>query len=114
MNEVNILIATRKFLNEDRWLKGEYARQTDGTYCSPLNPAAVQWCAIGAVVHTAGSYKEANPAIFWLTKQVNKNTTVTEFQDLKSTSHKTILDLFDKAIIAAEKTHAEWKKELTG
>ena len=116
MNEVNILIATRKFLEyEARWMKGEYARKLDGNHCSPLDDDAVQWCAIGAVVHIAGSYKEANHATFWLTKQMSKkDITVTYWQDQLETTHQDVLDLFDRAIIAAEKTHREWKKELAG
>ena len=113
MNEVNVLKTTRKFLEYgDRWTKGEYARKTDGDHCSPLNDDAVQWCAIGAIVYIAGSYPEANPAIFWLTKQVKKETTVTQWQDQPEIIHQDILDLFDKAITAAEKAHKEWKKEL--
>ena len=115
MNEVNVLIVTRKFLEyEARWMKGEYARKLDGNYCSPLDDDAVQWCAIGAVVHIAGSYKEANHAIFWLNKQVRKHDMVTAWQDQPETTHQDVLDLFDKAITAAEKTHKEWKKELAG
>ena len=117
MNEVNVLIATRKFLEyEARWMKGEYARKLDGNYCSPLDDDAVQWCAIGAVVHIAGSYKEANHAIHWLSKQMKptKEVAVTQWQDQPEIIHQDVLDLFDKAITAAEKTHKEWKKELAG
>ena len=115
MNEINVLAATRRFLEyEDRWMKGEYARKLDGNHCSPLDNDAVQWCAIGAVIHTAGSYKDANSAIHWLIKQVEKDITVTQWQDQPETTHQDVLDLLDRAIDQATKTHMEWKKELAG
>jgi hypothetical protein len=37
----------------DRWTTCAYARTAIGTKCAPLDPQAVQWCALGAVVRIA-------------------------------------------------------------
>ena len=115
MNEVTILVRTRELLRDGhKWTKGEYARDGFGDYTGPLNPKAVKWCAVGGIVHTAGSYKDANFAIHWLTQQAqtDHNMLVTEYQDDSSTTHKDVFDLFSNAIDAArvgdEKVKNDW------
>lgn len=38
-----------------RWSKGFYALYADGGACDPLDPEAVCWCALGAIVKVAGT-----------------------------------------------------------
>ncbi len=117
MNEVAILVRTQELLSDgNKWCKGEYARDSLGHYVGPLNPKAVAWCAIGGIVKMAGSYKDANFAIHWLTRQaqIDHNMLVTEYQDDSSTTHRDVFDLFSRAIVAARIGNKKVEDDLDG
>jgi hypothetical protein len=82
------------------WTKGAYARDVEGTYVSPDNPAAVCFCAVGAIHHAGGGGNV-------LASQALKLELPKRYSDIThaNDSYKTVkpvLALFDRAIAHLE------------
>lgn len=94
---VEILKAARKLIEKpENWTKGEYYRPTENGYC---------YCAIGALAEAAGVDPDGEvPGERELANALGSENLwkVVEFND--SHTHSEVLDLFSKAIAAAEAT----------
>lgn len=44
-----------RFLTEDKWCQGCFAKTAAGLGCSPMNDSAVRWCVMGAISLCYGS-----------------------------------------------------------
>ena len=96
----------------ESWTKGQYAKMASGRKAhSPLMQQAVCFCAVGAVCKAVGEVDECLPRSRRLTDFLrefvpeNKRASlrgIVAYNDRKSTTHADILNLFDRAIAAAE------------
>ena len=96
-----ILKAARKLIEKpENWTKGAFARSAKGSRVRPVYKGAVCFCSIGALqkVSVGGNYTDA---INFLRREVPEDCMgVMAFND--SRTHSEVLDLFSKAIAAAE------------
>ena len=79
----------------ENWTRYLYARDAKGNNAVPQSEEACAWCALGAITRVGG-YEKAAPVL----KRLVRDADVPHFNDTKS--HAEVLDLFDRAIAAAE------------
>lgn len=84
---------------EQGWCQGVLARDGHGEEITPNHPAAVAWCAFGAI----GTKEDAlSQADLFLMKAHGPNTDVVSWNDAPERTREDVLALFDKAIALAE------------
>jgi hypothetical protein len=96
-----ILLAARNLISDPaKWSTGRhacYAKTLDGEGVSPDDPAAVEFCMIGALRRVAGRSRNFGDAATWL-REANGNINVERYND--SCTHAEMLTAFDRAIRA--------------
>lgn len=107
MSILNVLIAARARISDrSEWCKGAEARNAQGASVDPRSPAAVRWCATGALARE-GEYDPAFPAavaaIAWAIADFLPagRVFVSAYNDDDRTTHEDILALYDRAIARA-------------
>lgn len=103
--------AVRERLSDPaRWIKGTYARDSEGRSVLPDSPRAVCWCLDGAirleVTLAQGSDYRLYAALF--NKAValidtRRHLSIVDWQDSPARKHKDVLDLVDTLIKEAER-----------
>lgn len=100
------LIAARELISDpDRWCQVEYAKTIAGVVTGPLDPDAVCFCTIGALVRATRSTVrdvEQDCGEGAISKVLEKacGSSVIRFNDTHS--HAEVLAAFDRAIEAVE------------
>ncbi len=97
-----ILIAAKALISDPaHWTQGEYSRNTDGRRTAHHDPAAVCWCAMGAIIRVL-PLREYSRAV-GVTETLaawgaggNSAADLVGFND--GHTHAEVLALFDKAI----------------
>ena len=92
--------AREKIAVPERWTQGTFARQKEGNPIGPLEPNAVCWCALGAVIAVAGRSLPALYARATINRMYGGD--FAWFNDTSTTHHADILAVFDRAIAAEE------------
>lgn len=116
MEPVEILKKARELLTDpNKWAKESRALNADGGLVWPTNPAAVCWCAEGAIIKFSeakedfigeDSQSEGIVALELMEEQIpedfmeGKFATLPEYNDADDRTHDEILALFDKTINA--------------
>ena len=97
-----ILKAARKLIEKpENWVQGESARDERGHRVDVYSRRAKCFCSIGAIYRVSGTDDEANRARKALIYQLPmEKRFITTFNDTHT--HSEVLDLFSKAIAAAE------------
>lgn len=97
LREAKELIADPK-----RWAQGAFARDSGGAVVAALDPAAVRWCAIGALVAVDRSdgRNQCFAAHNALAGHLHGCSGLQTFND--SHEHAEVLALFDRAIAGTE------------
>ncbi len=105
MTTKQILVAARDLItNPTKWTKGELARDEDGYVVHTEDPAAVCFCAYGAIEHCAGpkySYHGtiAKGALIASANALYRSTPISVNDDL---GHGAALKMFDHAILRTD------------
>lgn len=107
MSETAEILRKARSLVAKGWCQGHYACDQDGDFCDSNSPDAASWCAQGAL-HRAGMAlgDKRAPSLAaqnFLYEAVGRH--VPDFNDAASTTHADVLDAFDRAIAAAEKSN---------
>lgn len=102
MTVKEVLIAARKRIEkEENWAKNGAAFTKHGDRTQSDDPDATSWCALGAVwVQDGADSGLMHDAIRAL--DIACDGYADDFNDKRGTTHKDILDLFDKAIASCE------------
>lgn len=110
MNSVLELMIEAKALIEDesKWTKGYYAHDSEGSLREALDPQAVCFCSVGALIKVAGGYDypqslQIDRAEAVLSDCVKISTDgwgqdIVEFNDAKDNTHQDVMAVWDKAI----------------
>lgn len=114
MTAVEILTKARELLARPKaWIKGDYARASNGHPVTSDSKSAVCWCASGALTSAAGPFFRVNAderirarkALGDAVRKAHpKFGGVEEFNDASRTRKRDVLALFDLAIRRAKKT----------
>jgi len=89
------LVAARALIADpERWTQGAWARDEEGGPVGTLSPAAVCFCAQGALVHVSRSGHER--ALEALSVAAGRRPTVVNDFD----GHAAVLEMYDRAIEA--------------
>ena len=96
----HILIAARRRLSDPhRWTKGAAARDARGRDVHPLDPAAVRWCALGALQVASDGVGERYHAAVVRLLEVRDGAGIDTIPSLNDTGGRAaVLDLYDRAI----------------
>lgn len=95
MPVLTALTKARELISDPvRWTQGEMARDSRGEQESACSEAAVKWCALGAIIRTAGSSAVEMSATITLNRLLRGS--IAEYNDTHS--HSEVLALFDAAI----------------
>lgn len=98
MNTRETLVAARALISDpERWTTGVPARAEDGRMCDPDAPAAVRWCAMGALLAVGPIEDSQHPynALWGAAMTIYDTGVVTVNEDL---GHAAVLRLYDYAI----------------
>lgn len=105
MTTLEILKAARELLSDEkRWTQHAFAKEADGKSCDYDSPAAVCWCAAGAIGKVYGGdtltdrAMEAQALLAGsdVLHELGEESSVTNLND--SGTHAEVLALFDRAI----------------
>jgi hypothetical protein len=110
-----ILTSARALIRRPEcWTRGALARDAHGGPVGATAPAAVQWCAVGAVLRASETapYAAVEHAIHALAMAAHGDSdaewiTVSVYNDSHGTSHADVLRLFDRAIDMLDATRYE-------
>lgn len=98
--DVDILRRARKRIENRRaWTKGQLARDAEGSPVDARSPAAVCFCAEGAIVAETNSL--FSHAFNYLGAALGRKANGCVFTFNDSSSHPAVLRLFDRAIALA-------------
>lgn len=104
MTACEILVKARELIADPkRWTQGVYARDADGCFVSATSPSSASWCSVGAVLCAAVSpetLSEGGKAIAFLDSLATNKYGILGFNDTHT--HAEVLEVFSKAIAAAE------------
>lgn len=104
MNLKEILTNARaKIERPETWIKGDDARDAVGKVVTPSDLAACRFCAYGALHAAAGgrvASGESYACLMALKPASEMHDGLQDYNDDPATTHRDILDLFDKAIAA--------------
>lgn len=103
--------AVRERLSDPaRWIKGTYARDSEGRSVLPDSPRAVCWCLDGAIrlevtLAQGGDYRLYSELFHQAVGPINtrRYLSFVDWQDAPATTHKDVLDLVDTLIKEAER-----------
>lgn len=98
--------ARERISNPDHWTKNTNARDANGTTCSVFSHAACSFCAMGTVFKETRNNRNLEGDCFTALSVVGNSLGIATFNDAKTTKHKDVLAMFDKAIEFAEKKYA--------
>jgi hypothetical protein len=107
MSTAELLKAARaKIEKPENWTKGTNARDANGNPTAAYSPAAVCFCAIGAI-HSITMPRtlpnlDARTAMVRALMHFHPNCFVSDFNDAPTTTHANVLALFDEAIANEE------------
>jgi hypothetical protein len=103
----DVLVAARKLIEDPaHWTQGSYARDAAGNKVSENSPKATCWCTMGALYKVSGCHGvftgAGGRAIEVLARaawdEYHRGVVVLNDQF----GHKAVMQVFDKAIVAAE------------
>lgn len=95
--------ARAKIERPETWIKGDDARDAVGKVVTPNDAAACQFCAYGALLAGAIGHVGVSAAygcLMALKPTSEMHDGLQDYNDDPATTHRDILDLFDKAIAA--------------
>ena len=99
MSDLEVLKAARELIKDPaRWTQDSYARDVDGKITDPLNPDAVCWCAVGAIMKIKGSVIIQCPQ--GPLAEYTNGTSLIIFND--NHTHAEVMRLFDRQIADTE------------
>lgn len=104
-----VLIRAREIISDEaRWIKGYYAKKKDGVKTAASSPYATCWCAVGAIIKATSEVAQKDfkrrldiedaAATALDDIIIPKFDSVANFNDHSSTTHKDVLEVFDRAI----------------
>src|ERR1700743_869307 len=102
MTYLEILKDARELIADpSRWTQDSYARDVDGKTTDPINPDAVCWCAVGAIMKVKGSVGSViiQRPLGPLAEYTN-GTSLISFND--NHTHAEVLSVFDRSIADLE------------
>jgi hypothetical protein len=106
MSTKDVLVRAKELISDPaRWTKGAMARDADGHPCDERDPDAKCFCAYGAVRRFDTKDLQAISFLHYATREVSGfgcAMFVDEFNDMQSTTHAKILQVFDKAITTCD------------
>jgi hypothetical protein len=99
--------ARARIADPAQWTTGGLARTNTGTLCSVDDPAAVCFCAMGALLRAcslAGENEAGNRGLWAVAEDVLDRVSGGYYVYINETrGHQAVLDLYDRAIALAEK-----------
>lgn len=96
---LEIIAAARELISDPkRWTRGAYARNEQGAACGARNPAAVCWCASGALIKCGGGAPFAGGISDALLELLKRECIVHKNDD---EGHASVLAAFDRVLAAA-------------
>lgn len=98
---IEILKAARELIADpNRWCQDVYARDATGKDVVPDDPAACQWCALGAIERFSEPPSYALEAIAALIPDRSLPAARMQVPDVNDTDgHAAVLEMFDAAIL---------------
>lgn len=107
---------------EECWTRGMLGRDSDGKGVSGHDPRAVAWCEIGAVMAVTGTnwWDLPSEPIRALAEAISPGyygsavKIVADHNNDPATSHADVLDVFDRAMVAAAKVEGRREPSLWG
>lgn len=101
---VKVLKASREKISKpEAWIKGGFARDSEGNYVNSTDEHAVCFCSLGAINSVTGLWSNERHGATVAIEDVIGDFSIPSFNDADSTTHEDILRVWDKAIAAAEK-----------
>lgn len=97
------LVAARALIAEpEAWTQGAFAKRADGGNTAAIAPAAICWCARGAIeMASRGSFENENAAVYAFQKANDTPSFIAEWNDAPERTHAEVIAAFDRAIEAA-------------
>jgi hypothetical protein len=95
-NSLTEVLTNARALVQRGWCKAALARGPDGSKTSWNDPAAVAWCAVGAVQRVS-ECTHWGPALTLLARAANTRTPVPIWNDEDHRTKKQVLAAFDRA-----------------
>ena len=99
-NSERLVAAKAVITDEDRWTQGFLARDRLKNKVAPESPCAIQWCAVGALLHASRNvefiYPPARRLLESAAREVSDHFSIVDLND--EGSHEDVMRAYDVAI----------------